>query len=223
MQSEGSNSAERLGAFSAYAIAVLSLLYAIALAIGLATLPSPSEPIHDPWFTIMELLILAIAPAMVLFSVALHERAAVGRRGFTLGAVAFLAMCAALTSVVHFAVLTLSRRPEFQAEPWASRVLSFRWPSVAYALDILAWDLFFPIGALLAALSIEGAGRSALVRRLLYLSAALSFAGLAGVPLADMNVRNIGIVGYAVIFPIAASVMARVFREHGSALVRPSR
>jgi len=50
------------------------------------------------------------------------------------------------------------------------------------------------------------------VRRLLFASAALSFVGLAGVPMANMYVRNIGILGYAVLFPVAAALMIFLFR-----------
>ena len=55
------------------------------------------------------------------------------------------------------------------------------------------------------------AGRDAavgVVRGLLFASAVLAFLGLAGVALADMRVRNVGIVGYAVLFPVAAGLMA---------------
>lgn len=161
----------------------------------------------------MELLIVLIAPAMVVFMLALHAWVSEQYRAFAMGAVAFMSMCAALTSAVHFAVLTLSRQSAFSGLAWAGEVFDFRWPSVAYALDILAWDLFFPIAALFAALSIQGIGLSRVVRRLLYLSAALAFVGLAGVPLANMQVRNIGIIGYAVLFPIAAALMMFVFRR----------
>jgi hypothetical protein len=156
--------AQRIRVAAAGAVAFLCLCYAIVLALGLLTLPSPAHQIQEPWFTLMELLIILIAPAMVVFMLALHA--------------------------------------------WASG-----WPSVAYALDILAWDLFFPIAALFAALSIPGAGLPSVVRRLMYLSAALALAGLAGVPLANMRVRNIGIVGYAVLLPIAAALMMLVFRR----------
>ena len=51
---------------------------------------------------------------------------------------------------------------------------------------------------------------------LLYASAALALLGLVGVPLFDMQIRNIGILGYVVLFPIAAGVMAVLFhRERG--------
>ena len=40
--------------------------------------------------------------------------------------------------------------------------------------------------------------------------AALAFVGLAGIPMANMNIRNIGIIGYVVLFPIATVMLAIV-------------
>jgi hypothetical protein len=37
--------------------------------------------------------------------------------------------------------------------------------------------------------------------------------GLAGVPLANMQVRNIGIIGYGLLFPIAAAVLTYLFYQ----------
>jgi hypothetical protein len=42
-------------------------------------------------------------------------------------------------------------------------------------------------------------------------SGVLALAGLAGVFLNDMQVRNIGIVGYAVVFPVAAALIGILF------------
>ncbi len=54
---------------------------------------------------------------------------------------------------------------------------------------------------------------TSLARALLYISAVVSFIGLAGVGLDDMYIRNIGIIGYAVVFPIATAVMSAMFRR----------
>ena len=96
-------------------------------------------------------------------------------------------------------------------------MFSFRWPSLVYALDILAWDFFFPLGALFAAPAVQGAGLARAVRILLFASAVLALVGLSGVPLANMQVRNIGIIGYAVLFPIAAALLAVHFHRAGVA------
>jgi hypothetical protein len=197
-------------------VAVLCIAYAIVLSIGLLTLPSSELPIQDPWFTFMELLILGIAPAMVAFAVGLHAWVPVERKSHALLSIAFMSMCALVTCCVHFVVLTLSRQPAFASGSWPTLVFAFRWPSVVYALDILAWDVFFPLAALCAALAIQGTGLAGLARTLLFASAALAFSGLAGVPFANMNLRNIGILGYVGLYPIAAVLLAVVFRREAT-------
>lgn len=72
-----------------------------------------------------------------------------------------------------------------------------------YALDVLAWDWFFALSLLFASLVFREGRLERAVRILLLASGTLSLAGLAGVPLADMRVRNIGVLGYAVVAPIA--------------------
>ena len=62
----------RMGVISGYAVAALCIAYAFVLGVGLLTLRSADVPIQNPWFTAMEALILAIAPAMVAFTVALY-------------------------------------------------------------------------------------------------------------------------------------------------------
>jgi hypothetical protein len=203
----------RLGIIAACALAVLCLIYAAVLAIGLYTLTSPDQPIQQPWFACMELLILGIAPLAVAFMVALHAWAPDERSSMALLGIAFMGMCCVITCSVHFVILTLSREPRFAALSWAPVVFSFRWPSLAYALDILAWDVFFPLAALCAALTVSGPGPAKVARSLFLASAAFSLVGLAGVPLGNMSVRNIGIVGYVVLFPIAAVLMAVRFRR----------
>jgi hypothetical protein len=206
-----------IGVAAAIAVAALSAGYAAVLTVGLLTLPSPDQQIQEPWFTLMEGLIVAIAPAMVVLAVALHAWAPKQQRAHALAAVVFMSMCAVVTCCVHFVILTLSRQPAFAGQEGAPLIFSFQWPSVAYALDILAWDVFFPLGALFAGATVRGPGLARVVRVLLYASAAFAFAGLAGVPLSNMQVRNIGIMGYAVLFPIAAALLAAVFRGNNHA------
>lgn len=198
---------------SGFLLPLLALAYALVLVAGLATLPTPAHPIQDPWFTLMELLILAIAPAMVVFAVALHDCVAAENKPAALLSVVFISLCAAMTCSVHFSILALSREPEIAAADWAPLVFSFTWPSLAYALDILAWDFFFPLGALFAALSLSGESGHGAARSLMLAAALLAFLGLAGVPLENMNIRNIGIIGYVVLFPLATALVAHGVRR----------
>jgi len=187
---------------------LLSVAYVAVLAAGLATLAAPDAPIADPWFTAMEILILLLMPFMTGFMVAVHVFASPARRVFSLMAVLFMAMVAMLTSIVHFAILTLARLPEFDG---MNLVFAFRWPSIVYALDILAWDVFFAVAMLCAAPVFPGGGLNRAIRLAFLVSGFLSFAGLAGVAAGDMQLRNIGIVGYVGTFPVAVALTVVLF------------
>ena len=203
--------ARLLGVASGSAVALLCMAYAVVLALGLLLLPSPDQQIQQPWFFLMELLILGIAPAMVAVSVGIHAWAPAADKALALASVAFMSMSAVLTCAVHFCILALGSQPAFASEPWAHRVFSFEWPSIAYALDILAWDFFFPLGAYFAGLAVHGEGLQRKIRYGLFASAALAFLGLLGVPMANMQVRNVGIIGYAFVYPVACGLLAALF------------
>ncbi len=141
----------RIGAVSGAAVAGLSALYVVVLVFGLLTLQTPSAQIADPWFTLMELLILMISPSMVVFAIALQAWVPRERRAIGSIAVVFLSTCAAITMAVHLVVLVASRSPLFGDLEMMRSLFSFQWPSAAYVLDILAWDVAFPIGSLAAA------------------------------------------------------------------------
>lgn len=198
----------RLGIVSASATALLEFVYIVVLIWGFMSLESPSDPIRDPFFTMMELLILLIVPAMVIMLIAVHASAPASRKPYSLAAIVFAAILACLTSAVHFSILTLGREPDLAA--WA-RLLTFEWPSIVYALDILAWDWFFALSVLFAAPVFRGSKLANCIRYLLIASGVLALAGLLGVVVGNMQIRNIGIVGYAGIFPFAALLIALLF------------
>jgi quercetin dioxygenase-like cupin family protein len=55
---EFSATARRLGIFSAASVVVLGLAYAVTLTVGFLSLGSPQQPIGDPMFSILEVLII---------------------------------------------------------------------------------------------------------------------------------------------------------------------
>jgi hypothetical protein len=191
----------------------LSLVYAITTTLGLLSLESPLDPIRDPYFTMMELLIILIAPVMVVIMASIHAYASAETKVYSLSSLAFMVILAGITSSVHFIIITV--RPQFEmagitGEPL---FLSFTWPSMAYAADILAWDVFFALSLIFAAPVFRGGGLEKTVRYLLLASGILSMLGLIGVPLANMNVRNIGVVGYALVAPVAFLFIALLFNR----------
>jgi hypothetical protein len=201
---------QRFGVLAASATAIIIAIYAATLAIGLARAPA-GAPIDDPWFALLELEILAPAPALVAFMVALRQWAHPRHAALGLMAVIFMAMAMLLTSAVRIVILCVSRSDAFAADAALLRQLAFEWPSVVYAADILAWDVFFALGALCAAPLFRDHGGERWIGRLFYLSGALALSGLAGAVMGDMAWRNIGIVGYAGIFPVAAALSALLF------------
>jgi hypothetical protein len=203
--------ARALGIFSAVATVVLLVAYAVTLAVGLASLESPDQPIGDPMFTMLEVLIILLMPAMVALMVAVHAWAPTHAKTLSLTAVIFMGLLAGVTCVVHFCVLTLSRQPEFAGRPWEPLVFPFVWPSVVYALDILAWDVFFALSMLFAAPVFRGGRLAAWIRALMIASGVLSLAGLSGVMTGNMQLRNIGIIGYLGVFLFVAALLAILF------------
>jgi hypothetical protein len=203
--------ARRLGIFSAAATIILLVAYAVTLAMGLASLESPQQPIGDPMFTILEVLIITMMPAMVALVVTVHAWAPMHAKTLSLTSLVFMGMLAGLTCSVHFCIMTLSRQPEFTAQPWLPLVLSFNWPSVVYALDILGWDVFFPLSMLFAAPVFWGSRLAAWIRVLMTASGVLALAGLSGVVVGDMQLRNIGIVGYVGVFLVVTALLAVLF------------
>lgn len=203
--------ARKLGIWSAAASAVLGAAYAITLAAGLLSLPSPAQPIGDPLFSLLEILILLTLPVMVALMVALHAWASPDTKAFSLLALVFMGELAGLTCSVHFVILTVSHHPAFAGLSWLPLFVSFKWPSVAYALDILGWDVFFPLSVLSAAPVLRGSRFAETIRALLIVSGVLALGGLSGVVVGDMRLRNIGVVGYAGVFPVAALLMGVLF------------
>jgi hypothetical protein len=204
-------SARRLGIVSAGGTVVLSVIYAIPLTAGLLSLPSPDAPIGDPWFPMMEILIILTMPVMVGLMVAVHAWAAPQTKVYGLLALVFMSLLTGLTCSVHFVILTVTHQAEFVGQSWLPLVLSFKWLSVTYALDSLAWDVFFALAVLSAAPVFSGSRLATSIRVLMIISGTLSLGGLSGVFLDDSNLRSIGIVGYAAVFPVAALLLAILF------------
>jgi len=186
-------------------------VYAAALVGGLLSLREPQQPIGDPWFSILEILIILMMPLMVALTVAVHAYARSEAKVFSLMAIVFVSLLAGLTCSVHFVILTVGRQTAHSGFAWMPLFMSFKWPSVSYALDILAWDVFFALFALFAAPVFGGNRLATSIRVLLITSGALALAGLSGVIDGDMRLRSIGIVGYVGVFPVVALLLVILF------------
>ena len=251
----------RVGKIASYMTVTLLVCYLVVTVIGLATLSSPDDPIQDPYFTIMEVLILFLMPTM-LVSLVLYYYFFVGNTStaaanilYSILSILNLLASTIVTSCVHVTVLVANRSnlkeslisitsstTNATTQDYYDDVFSFNWPSIIYALDILAWDWFFAFAMICGWLSLtwtdeerhqrvagsnlimpgnDEAGtvqsptmqqhhdaivadqrrnlrlqRSVLI--LFAVSGILSLVGLIAVPLNNIQVRMIGIAGYAV-------------------------
>jgi hypothetical protein len=213
MSNEFTATARRLGIVSAVATAILVVVYAVTLVIGLASLKSPNDPIGSPWFSMLEVEIIVTMPAIVALMVAVHAWAPAHAKTLSLTSVVFIGLLAGVTCSLHFVVLTLSHQAAFAGQSWLPLFMTFKWPSVVYALDILAWDVFFPISMLFAAPVFSGSRLTIWIRWLMIASGVLALAGLSGVALGNMQWRNIGIVGYVGVFLVVAVLLLVLFRR----------
>jgi hypothetical protein len=162
-------------------------------------------------FSILEVLIIVMMPALVALIVAVHASAPPQAKTLTLASVVFMGLLAGETMGEHFVILTLSHQAAFAGQSWLPLVLSFKWPSVVYALDILGWDVFFPLSMFFAAPVFGGSRLAAWIRVTMITSGVLALGGLSGVIAGNMQLRNIGIVGYVGVFLIVAVLLAILF------------
>jgi hypothetical protein len=200
-----------VGRWACYVFFTLSLAYVPAMGAGFIANGSLSAPIRDPYLAIMELLILPLAVSIVVVFAVVHAYAGSSGRALSLAGLALGTLAAGITICVHLVLLTVGREADATTLPGYDALFSWRWPSVVYALDVAAWDLCLGCALISAAFAFLGDGLSAFVRRGLLLSGALCLAGLLGAALGNMDVRNIGIVGYALVLPVVVLGMARLF------------
>jgi hypothetical protein len=200
-----------VGRAACWAIILLSLAYVPAMLAGFLANGGFDKPIADPYLAVMEVLILLMAIPLVTLFACIHAYAPANRRTISLSAFALVTVAVGITVCVHVVLLTAGRQLHAGTSPGYDLLLSWTWPSVAFALDIAAWDFFLGLGLLLAATAFPGSGPPRLVRRGLVLSGVVCLFGLVGAATGNMGVRDIGIAGYAVILPVVLLVMARVF------------
>ncbi len=203
----------RIGLVSSIATVTIGTVYDWALVSGLQSLRASDQPIGDPWFSLMEITILLMMLPLVMMFVAVRCLSSARDKIWCDLSIIFAALLAGLTCCVHFTILSFKHNPIPSQNPWSELLLTFQWPSIPYVLDILAWDVFFALAALFLAPAFAGSGLRRMIQILLTVSGVLALAGLSGVATGDMRFRMIGVVGYAVSFPVATALIGFHFYQ----------
>lgn len=190
---------------------LLEAVYIVVFIIGFASLGNTSDPLPDPYLAIAEVLILVMAPILVLRMMAIHECAPTSAKPFTQVALVWMIATAAFTFTVHFVELTVARHINPARIEGYRYIFDFKWPSTFYAIDIVAWDVFFGL-ALLFAVPAFARPSESLVRKGFIASGSLCLVGLVG-PFANaLGWRTIGILGYTIVFGLVCIPLSRTFR-----------
>ena len=204
-----SRGARRLGIASSTAIFIVGILYVGVIALWLIVEGTPSAPIGDPYLIAMEVLTIVSAFALVGLVAAVWCFASPAHRLAALAALAAGTFAAVLTMAVHFVQLTAIR------QLWrAGRLVDYRlvWPSPLFAVEYFAWDVLVGLTLLSMSVAIAGGPGTAGARRFLLIGGVLCLVGTAGPLSGRMSLQNIGLMGYAVLLPIASALTARLFR-----------
>jgi hypothetical protein len=193
----------RFGVWFASALCVIGVAYVVTLAVGFSS-AGFTKPIVDPVLAVMEILTLLSASILVVLMAAVHAYAPPEYKIHGSVAVAFMVLLAGLTSSVHFVELTAVRQ---------SATASLTWPSTAYALELLAWDLFLGLSLLFAAPVFRGGKLEDAVRTGLYVGGTLCIAGILGPATGEMRLQLVAIVGYAGVLPAVCLMLTMLFRR----------
>jgi len=204
-----SRNARRLGIASATGILAVGILYVAVITLWLIIEATPREPIGDPYLAVMEVLTMVSALALLGLVIAIWCFADAAGRVQALTALSIGSLAAVLTMAVHFVQLTAVR------QLWrAGRLVDYRlvWPSALFAVEYFVWDILVGLTMVSAGFAFAGGPTALHARRALLIGGVLCLVGTAGPLSGRMLVQNVAVLGYAVVFPVAGALMARVFR-----------
>ena len=219
--SEWTQPDRRIGMFSAIAMVTIIAVYISTGLIGVLARPPHSSTLQqvDPYLAILECLILLAAVTLVVMMAAVYAYAPPDRKAYALAALAFMIIFATLTCSVHFAALTVVRRIDPKLTSDLFRQLSFEAsPTLALAVELLAWDFFFGLSMLFASRVFSGSRLENSLRTSMTLCGTLCVLGTLGPVTGEMRISWLGIMGYAFVLPIACVFLAILFARSGKVL-----
>jgi hypothetical protein len=203
-----------IGMWSARVLFAIGVAYTVTMVVGFAVMGNLSKPLEDPYLAIIEVLIVVMAPILVLLAVVIHACAPERTKTYSMTALGWMLLLAGFTVTVHLVLLTVVRRIDPGAIHGFQYLVSWHWPSVLYGVDIVAWDIFFGLALLFAAPVFHAAGH-VVVRNGMLIAGAMCLVGIIGPAVNHNALRQIGIIGYAVVWPIVCVPLSKAFRQGG--------
>lgn len=197
---------------------VLGALYLLGLA-GRLIVNGSVHAVSSPGLqTISAVVALLWDTALVILFAALRKQVRRGGRLFAELALVFMILVCALSSISWFVQLTIVPKVEQGARTVQAALLDMRNElSITYAMEHLAWGLFFGLAALFASAAIDGGRPGTWVRRLLMASGVLSLLHFLGVIVGSPALGDLGYVAWGLLLPAATALLAVKFKNAGAA------
>lgn len=200
-----------LGMIGAWTTFVVNEAYAITSLLGYLSVQNPTDPIRDPYLSIMSVLIVLMVPFLILTMVAVHAYAVPEHKSYSLAALAFMILLGVLTSSVNFALFVAARQPALAQSMWSAAYVTPGWPPLPQTMDTFAWDWFFALSMLIAAPVFRGGRLQNATRILMVVSGVICITGLVWLPFSPSVANWIGIAGWGVVGPIVFLLLANLF------------
>lgn len=168
----------------------------------------------DPYLAILETLIVLCCPVEIVLFAAIYSASA-AHKTTSLIALIFISILVTITSCVHFVLLTVGRQTDYAGIPGQHPF--YPWPTVLFALDLFAWDVFQGLALLFAAWSFRGDRLKNAIRVSMLVSGAFCVLGVSGPVTGDLRLQFLSVAGYVfgllLICILLAAYFARTFPQ----------
>ena len=184
------NSTLRTGYWLSLLVLLMGVAYFGLLTVALA---SAGMPPVEPYQSLIGIVTLLVAPCMILLWAAVHYVTPAGKRAFSLGSLALMAIFATLTSINRYNALTAVPQAmamgEIDGLEW---FLPYGSHSIMLAMENLAWGFYYGLACLCLAPAFGRGGLEKAVFWTLIASGGVSLASALGYVLNNLLLSVLG-------------------------------
>jgi len=187
-----------------FSLITLGIIYVLLITIGIMTQSKETGYIRDDIRILMEIFTMISAVLLLLFAISIDQVVEQDKRLFSIFSVLMMLGLVILTFFCHFINITIGKNL-IKNNEILGYLFSLTWPSLIFAVDILAWDIFFGLSFIALGISIMDIFAKKIIAITMIIAGILSLVGLISLPLNNMNLRYIGVFGYTVM-PLITSI-----------------
>ncbi|GAA4921723.1 hypothetical protein LX16_4892 [Stackebrandtia albiflava] len=180
--------AVRTGVTAAVVFIALGVPYVAGVGV---TFAQGGFPPAEPVSTLLHVLVMAMALALVPFWAAVHATTPPGRRVFSLASLSCVTMMSVCVVLNRFIALTAVHYAAEHGGPAGLEwFLPYEWPSLTMALEVAGWGLFFGIACLLLIPAFGSSRLDRAVTLTLALSAGFCLFGVVALMMNDFTLMS---------------------------------